>query len=88
MFERRICGVLGQHQSTPRKTPRGADEEAALTEDIIALALQNGRNGHRLMTALHREIGWPANSNQEARLTKLGDQLAQSKVVLDGCQLA
>jgi transposase InsO family protein len=34
--ERRVCRVLGQHRSTQRKVPRGADDEAALTEDIIA----------------------------------------------------
>jgi len=32
--ERRLCRVLGQHRSTQRKAPRGADDEAALTEDI------------------------------------------------------
>jgi hypothetical protein len=32
--ERRVCRVLGQHRSTQRKTPRGADDEAALTEDM------------------------------------------------------
>src|SRR3546814_9678163 len=36
--ERRVCRVLGQHRSTQRKAPRGGDDEAALTEDIIALA--------------------------------------------------
>src|SRR3546814_10626317 len=35
--ERRVCRVLGQHRSPPRKVPRGADDEAALTADIIAL---------------------------------------------------
>lgn len=38
--ERRICRVLGQHRSTQRKVPRGADDEHALTEDVIALAKQ------------------------------------------------
>ena len=47
MSERRVCRVLGQHRSTQRKTPRGADDEAALTEDIIALARQYGRYGYR-----------------------------------------
>jgi len=41
--ERRICRVLGQHRSTQRKVPRGADDEQALTEDIIALAGQYER---------------------------------------------
>jgi len=38
--------MLGQHLSTQRKVPRGADDEAALTEDIIALAEQYGRYGY------------------------------------------
>jgi putative transposase len=33
--ERRVCRVLGQHRSTQRKTPRGADDEAALTEALL-----------------------------------------------------
>lgn len=52
--ERRLCRVLGQHLSTQRKAPCGADDEAALTEDIIALAQQYGRYGYRRVTALLR----------------------------------
>ena len=48
--ERRVCRVLGQHRSTQRKAPRGADDESALTEDIIALARQYGRYGYRRVT--------------------------------------
>jgi len=55
--ERRICGVLGQYRSKQRKPPRGADDEAALTEDIIALARQYGRYGYRRVTALLRPAG-------------------------------
>ena len=47
---RRVCRVLGQHRSTQRKVPRGADDEAELTEDIIALARQYGRYGYRRVT--------------------------------------
>jgi hypothetical protein len=50
--ERRICLVLGQHRSTQRKVPRGASDEMALSEDIIALARQYGRYGYRRVTAL------------------------------------
>ena len=53
--ERRMCRVLGQHRSTQRKVPRGADDEAALTGDIIALARQYGRYGYRRVTALLRD---------------------------------
>lgn len=55
--ERRVCGVLGQHRSTQRKVPCAADDEQALTEDIIALAKQYGRYGYRRMTALLRDAG-------------------------------
>jgi len=55
--ERRLCRVLGQHRSTQRKAPRGAGDEAALTEDIIALARQYGRYGYRRVTALLRDAG-------------------------------
>ena len=42
------------HRSTQRKVPRGADDEQALTDDIIALARQYGRYGYRRVTALLR----------------------------------
>jgi len=42
-----VCRVLGQHQSTQRTVPCGADDELALTEDIIVLAGQYGRYGYR-----------------------------------------
>ncbi len=49
--ERFACKVLGQHRSTQRKVPRTADDEAALTADIIALAKQYGRYGSRRITS-------------------------------------
>jgi putative transposase len=66
--ERRICRVLGQHRSTQRKVPRGADDEAALTEDIIALARQYGRYGYRRVTALLRDAGWHVNRKRVERI--------------------
>ena len=50
--------MLGQHQSTQRRVARGADDEAALTEDIIKLAKQYGRYGYRRVTALLHAAGW------------------------------
>jgi hypothetical protein len=52
--ERRACAVLGQHRSTQRKAPRGADDEARLTADMIDLAKRYGRYGYRRITALLR----------------------------------
>ena len=66
--ERRVCRVLGQHRSTQRKAPRGANDEAALTEDIIALARQYGRYGYRRVTALLREAGWHVNRKRVERI--------------------
>jgi len=56
--ERKACAVLGQHRSTQRKQPRGCDDEAALTADIIDLAKRYGRYGYRRITALLRDAGW------------------------------
>ncbi|NBT27705.1 MAG: IS3 family transposase, partial [Actinobacteria bacterium] len=66
--ERRICRVLGQHRSTQRKVPRGADDEQALTDDIIALARQYGRYGYRRVTALLRSAGWAVNRKRVERI--------------------
>ena len=66
--ERRVCRVLGQHRSTQRKVPRGADDEAALTADIIALARQYGRYGYRRVTALLRDAGWHVNRKRVERI--------------------
>ena len=55
LSERQVCRVLGQHRSTQRKILTSPDDEAALTADIIALALQYGRYGYRRITALLRE---------------------------------
>src|SRR3546814_14739490 len=66
--ERRVCRVLGQHRSTQRKVPCGADDEQALTEDIIALAKQYGRYGYRRVTALLHTAGWSVNHKRVARI--------------------
>jgi hypothetical protein len=44
--ERLACRVLEQHRSTQRKTPKMADDEAALTAAIIDWARQYGRYGY------------------------------------------
>ena len=60
--------MLGQHRSTQRKIPRTRDDEAALTADIIALALQYGRYGYRRIAALLREAGWAVNLKRVERI--------------------
>ena len=62
--ERRACRVLGQHRSTQRKIAKTPDDEAALTADITALALQYGRYGYRRITAMLRSEGWTVNAKR------------------------
>ena len=60
--------MLGQHRSTHRKVPRGADNEQQLTDDIVALAKQYGRYGYRRVTALLRHAGWTVNRKRVERI--------------------
>lgn len=66
--ERRACRVLGQARSTQRHVPRRRDDEAALREDIVALAGAYGRYGYRRVTALLRAEGWQVNAKRVARI--------------------
>jgi len=66
--ERFACRVLGQHRSTQRKIAHTPDDEAALTADIIALALQYGRYGYRRIAALLRDAGWAVNVKRVERI--------------------
>ncbi len=66
--ERFACRVLGQHRSTQRKKPSKPDDEAALTADITALAIQYGRYGYRRITAMLRARGWRVNAKRVARI--------------------
>jgi transposase InsO family protein len=66
--ERFACRVLGQPRATQRKVPKTADDEAALTSDIIALAREFGRYGYRRITALLRDAGWLVNKKRVERI--------------------
>ena len=66
--ERLACRVLGQHRSTQRKKPIRPDDEAALTADITALAIQYGRYGYRRIRAMLRHAGWRVNAKRVARI--------------------
>jgi putative transposase len=66
--ERFACRVLGQHRSTQRKIAKTPDDEAALTADIVALALQYGRYGYRRIAALLRDAGWMVNLKRVERI--------------------
>jgi putative transposase len=66
--ERRACRALGQHRSTQRKVPRGREDEAALTADLVALAEQYGRYGYRRIGALLKASGWVVNDKRVERI--------------------
>ena len=59
--ERRACRVLKQPRSSQRYQAQVDDQEAVLTERIVALASQYGRYGYRRITALLRNEGWSVN---------------------------
>jgi transposase InsO family protein len=48
--------------------PRGVDDEARLTADIIELAKRYGRYGYRRITALLRGAGWTVNRKRVERI--------------------
>jgi putative transposase len=66
--ERLACKVLGQHRSTQRKVPSVPDDEAALREEIVALAKIYGRYGYRRVTALLQVAGWCVNHKRVERI--------------------
>ena len=66
--ERRACRVLKQPRSTQRYQERVADQDALLTERIVALASQYGRYGYRRVTALLRREGWLVNHKRVERI--------------------
>ena len=66
--ERRACRALGQHRSTRRELPRGRDDEATLTADLVALAERYGRYGYRKISALLKAAGWLVNDKRVERI--------------------
>ncbi|MBP2492805.1 putative transposase [Methylobacterium sp. PvP062] len=66
--ERCACRTLGQHRSTQRKVPRGRDDEAALTADLVELARRYGRYGHRKIGALLKAAGWLVHDKRVERI--------------------
>ena len=66
--ERHACSALGVHRSTLRRLPQKADDEEALTEDILRLAHKYGRYGYRRITALLHLKGWRVNHKRVERI--------------------
>lgn len=66
--KRKVCRVLGQQRSTRRKAPRGVDDEARPTADIIEQAKRYGRYGYHRIAALRRDAGWAVNRKRAERI--------------------
>jgi hypothetical protein len=50
-----------------RKSPKGRDNDAALTADIVALVTLYGRYGYRRITVILRAAGWGGNVKRVKR---------------------
>ena len=48
--------------------PRGRNDEAALTADVVALAREHGRYGYRRICALPQTAGWLVNAKGVERI--------------------
>jgi len=66
--ERRVCKVLSQSRSSQRYKRKVRDDEEALTERIIELAIEYGRYGYRRITALLKQEGWRVNHKRVERI--------------------
>ena len=66
--ERRACRALEQSRGSQRRRIIRADDEMALTEDIIKLATKYGRYGYKRITALLRVQGWMVNHKRVERI--------------------
>ncbi len=66
--ERKACAVPGQQGSTQRRAPRAAEDEAALTAEVVELAKRYGRYGYRRITAPLRDAGWVVNRKRVERI--------------------
>lgn len=54
------------------ETPQGRDDEAELTEDVVALARKYGRYGYRKIAELLRTTaGWVVNDKRVERIWRL-----------------
>jgi putative transposase len=66
--ERYACRVLGQWRGTQRYLPMDRTDEEALTEAMIALAIEYGRYGYRRIAVKLREAGWQVSTDRVQRI--------------------
>lgn len=66
--ERHACAALGVSRSSIRRVPKRAEDEEALSEDIVRLAQKYGRYGYRRIAALLHTEGWRVNHKRVERI--------------------
>ena len=66
--ERYACRVLGQWRGTQRYLPMDRTDEEALSEAMIALAIEYGRYGYRRIAVKLREAGWQVSTDRVQRI--------------------
>ncbi len=66
--ERHACAALGVSRSSLRRPLKRANDEEALTEDIVRLSHQYGRYGYRRITSLLQTEGWRVNHKRVERI--------------------
>ena len=86
--ERFACRVLSPQRSTLRKKLGTPDDEAALTANIMALAIQYGRYGYQRITAILRSRNWRVSAKRVARISRCGGLKVPAKQTKMGLALA
>jgi len=66
--ERHACSALGVSRSSIRRVPKRAEDEEALTKDIVRLSQKYGRYGYRRITSLLHTEGWMVNHKRVERI--------------------
>jgi putative transposase len=66
--ERYACRVLGQWRGTQRYLPMDRTDQEALTEAMIALAIEYGRYGYRRIAVELRKAGWQVSTDRVQRI--------------------
>ena len=70
--------MLEQLHSTHRHEPLAKDDEQALTNDIVGLAIRFGSYGYRRITALLRGAGRQVNHKRVERVWRREELLAKN----------
>ena len=68
LSERQACRIVGQPRGTQRYSVIARADEDALTQAIMALAVQYGRYGYRRITKMLNADGWDVGTDRVQRI--------------------